>query len=228
MPDCRRLAAIIWDFDGTLVDTETPQYEAWAEVFRTAGATLTLTDWSRFVGTVPELTLAELLEQRVGRARRLEAERLSDRLAEPRLAVAPLCPGVRPLLRAARQHGVRLAIASSSPRAWVLPHLRRHGIEEHFETVAAGDDVAAVKPDPALYLLVLERLGCPADRVLAIEDSPHGALAARAAGLTCLVVPNPTTANLVFPPGIVRRPTLEGVTLSDLESLLKVDGAGEA
>jgi len=223
-----RLAAIVWDFDGTLVDTETPQYDAWAEAFRACGATLTLDDWSRFVGTVPELSLAELLEQRVGRARSLEAERLSERLAGPRLAAAPLRPGVRPLLEAACTHRVRSAIASSSPRAWVLPHLRRHGIEAHFDAVASGDDVAAVKPDPSLYRLALRRLGCPPHRAVAIEDSPYGALAARAAGLACLVVPNPTTANLAFPAGVVRRATLDGVTLSYLESLLSDEAAAQA
>ncbi|MBP2323674.1 putative hydrolase of the HAD superfamily [Kibdelosporangium banguiense] len=87
--------------------------------------------------------------------------------------------------------GLRVAVASSSPRSWVQPLLRQSGYLDRFEVVACGDEVAAPKPDPAVYELALRRLGVRAEKAVAFEDTPHGVAAAKAAGLRCVAIPNP-------------------------------------
>ena len=87
---------------------------------------------------------------------------------------------------------LRLAVASSSPRAWVSGLLTQAGYLDRFEALACGDDVTTgPKPDPAVYLLALRLLGLPAGAVLAVEDAPHGVVAAHAAGLRCVAIPGP-------------------------------------
>jgi HAD superfamily hydrolase (TIGR01509 family) len=98
-------------------------------------------------------------------------------------------PGIGDWLGQAAATGLRLAIASSSPRTWVQGLLARTGYLARFEVVACGDEVAAPKPDPAVYLLALARLGLPARHGVAIEDAPHGVAAAHAAGLRCVAIP---------------------------------------
>jgi HAD superfamily hydrolase (TIGR01509 family) len=97
-------------------------------------------------------------------------------------------PGARALLAGLRASGVRLAVASTGRRDWVEPLLRRLFADVPFEVVVAGDDVRRLKPDPEGYGLALDRLQVPPERALAIEDSPSGLAAARAAGLACVVV----------------------------------------
>jgi len=100
-----------------------------------------------------------------------------------------LLPGISGWLDQAPALGLRLAIASSSPRAWVLGLLARSGYRDQFEVVACGDEVARPKPDPAVYLLALDRLGLPGSSAFAVEDAPHGVAAARAADLSCVAIP---------------------------------------
>jgi HAD superfamily hydrolase (TIGR01509 family) len=107
-------------------------------------------------------------------------------------------PGVEAALAAAREIGVRLAVASSSQRYWVEGHLQRLGLLEHFEILKTADDVEKVKPDPALYLQTLEALGVAASETVAFEDSVNGVKAAKAAGIFCVAVPNAVTRNLDF------------------------------
>ena len=93
---------------------------------------------------------------------------------------------------------LKLAIASSSTQKWVTRNLRKFGLLDQFDAVCTRDYVAAVKPDPALYLLALERLGVTADEAIAFEDSPPGILAAKRAGLFCIAIPNQLTKDLLL------------------------------
>nr|WP_281278687.1 HAD-IA family hydrolase [Micromonospora pisi] len=100
-------------------------------------------------------------------------------------------PGIRDWLRDARELGLACAVASSSPLRWVGEHLSRVGAFDMFDVVATGEEVAAHKPDPAVYLLALDRLGTTASASLAVEDTPHGVAAARGAGMATVAIPNP-------------------------------------
>lgn len=214
------LAGIVWDFDGTLVDTETPQFEAWAQVFEEAGGELRPSDWGQIVGTLDGINLLDVLESQAGRLDRPKTLRRLAELTEKYLDQAPLRPGVRDLLAELGELSIPCAIASSSHRQWIVEFLRDHGILHYFTAIAAADDVARVKPDPSVYRVALRRLRVPAAQALAIEDSPHGAAAALGAGLVCVVVPNPSTKALSFPVAVRRLTTLENVGVRDLEKLM--------
>jgi len=93
-------------------------------------------------------------------------------------------------LAAAKRRGLKLGVASSSPRDWVEGYLAQHGLADLFDCVKCSDDVPAVKPDPALYRAALDALGVASHAAVALEDSLNGLAAAKAAGLFCVVVPN--------------------------------------
>jgi putative hydrolase of the HAD superfamily len=213
-----RPGALILDFDGTIVDTETPWYRAWQAVYAGFGAELPAALWARTVGTAggafdPVAHLEAQLGRPVDRAA-VEAEFRRRGLALQ--ARQGLRPGVRELLEEARAAALPVGLASNSPRAWVTGYLERFGLGGHFHAVCTGDEVVRLKPDPELYLLALRRLGVPAAAAVAVEDSPSGAAAALAAGLRCVVVPNAFTRVLRFPEGARLLPTLRGVRLAAL------------
>ena len=105
-------------------------------------------------------------------------------------------PGVLEYLEEARKLRIALAVASSSHQDWVMGHLSRLGLAELFHSIRTADDVERVKPHPDLYDLTLTFMGVSPNRALAFEDSPNGITAAQAAGIYCVAVPNPVTAQL--------------------------------
>ncbi|MDB5084577.1 MAG: yhcW, partial [Bacilli bacterium] len=107
-------------------------------------------------------------------------------------------PGVENYLTAATDLGLKIGLASSSDRKWVTGFLSQLGLLHYFECIRTSDDVEKVKPDPTLYLEVLHCLDVKPINAIAFEDSPNGALAAKRAGMRCVVVPNPITSQLVF------------------------------
>ena len=194
------LQAIVFDFDGTILDTETPDFQTWQDVYRNYDAELPLDVWLQCVGGGtdvfrPDDYLEGLLGREVDR-QRLRTER--RKLFLERVRVQPIMPGVLELIAAAERRGVRLAVASSSDRKWVEPHLERLGLRERFAAVVTSDDVERVKPDPALYRLAAQKLDVLPQRAVAIEDSYNGMLGAQRAGLRCVSVPNRVTRDSDF------------------------------
>jgi HAD superfamily hydrolase (TIGR01509 family) len=196
----RAIAAVVLDFDGLIVDTETPIFEAWLGAYRRRGRSLGLDEWQHTLGTQGGFDPLEHLDALLGGALDREAV-----LAEVKEATArgcdgqPLLPGVEALLLEAKALGLGRAVASSSSCAWVEGWLKRHGIRDLLDVVVARDDVRRVKPDPDLFLLAASRLGVsPADCVV-FEDSPNGMRAALAAGMRCVAVPNALTRPLERP-----------------------------
>ena len=112
--------------------------------------------------------------------------------------------------------GLRLAIASSSPRAWIDDHLAHLGLSDRFEVTRTADDVARTKPDPELYVSACAALGVAPHEAVAIEDSPNGIRAAKAAGLACVACPNPLTSLLPMDAADCVVPSLADVTLAGL------------
>lgn len=184
--------AIVFDFDGLLLDTESTMLASWQFEWQQHGLDLDLdTFWVYHGGEVTQDRYSQLAtrvgpsyDQEASHARRIaHRERLHDELE--------LRPGIRAWLDDAATAGLQLAIATSSPRSWVSRLLGRHIDLERFAALACGDEVAAPKPDPAVYRLALDKLGLAPGRVIAVEDSPHGVTAAQAAGLRCIAIPNP-------------------------------------
>ena len=194
------LEAIVFDFDGTILDTETPDFQTWQEVYRNHGAELPLDVWLQCVGGGtgefrPDSYLEELLGREIDRER-VRTERRKRFL--DLIHVMPIMPGVVALIDAAERRGVRLAVASSSDRKWVESHLQRLGLFGRFAAIVTADDVERVKPDPALYRLATQKLEVMPERAIAIEDSFNGMLGAQRAGLRCVSVPNCITRESDF------------------------------
>ncbi|WP_410654296.1 HAD family hydrolase [Amycolatopsis sp. lyj-112] len=190
--------ALIFDFDGTLVDTEAAVLVAWQETFRERGGELPLDVWHTVIGTQNTASaMFELLAEDDEHLDRLAVRTgVRARVTELLESVGPR-PGVLEYLAEAKEQGLRLAIASSSTGDWVGTHLARLDLAGAFEAVLTGD-LHEAKPSPDLYLAALAALDLPASAAIAFEDSPHGVTAAKAAGLTCVAVPNPITAVLNF------------------------------
>ena len=216
-----QLEALIFDFDGTMLDTETPEFQSWQQIYSDHGATLEIADWGRGIGTWGAFDPWVDLESKIGRTLNKEPIAVAHHArVKAAIQASTLLPGVLELLQSARDARVKLAIASSSNREWVEGWALRLGVLDFFAATATQDDVQRVKPDPALYKLACEKLGVQPQAALALEDSANGATSALAAGLRCAVIPNPVTRTLEFPSGVVRLETLARVTLEDLRALM--------
>lgn len=197
MGSTKQKAALIFDFDGLIVDSETPGFQAWSETYATHGGTLPFEKYSACIGTIGGFDLHRYLEEQTGK--RFEREQLETACNKrwfDLMKEQPLLPGIAACVSSAKARGMKLAIASSSTEKWVTFNLRRFKLLEHFDAVCTSDYVNAVKPDPALYLLALQRLGVRPDEAIAFEDSPNGILAAKRAGIFCVAIPNPLTRDL--------------------------------
>lgn len=216
--------ALIFDFDGLIVDTELPDYESWQEVYRSHGCDLAVEKWGLIVGGTgasdfdPHTHLEELCGQKLDREEVWISRRKQylDSISEQ-----PVLPGVLDYLDEAERLGLKLAVASSSPENWVRGHLARLGLYQRFAAVKTADDVTRTKPDPELYLATLQELKLNADQAIVFEDSPNGIKAAKAAGLFAVAVPNTLTARLPMQGADLRLNSLAELTLSEL--LEKVD-----
>jgi HAD superfamily hydrolase (TIGR01509 family) len=118
----------------------------------------------------------------------------------------------------AKRLGLKLAVASSSDRAWVERHLERLGLLKEFDCIKCAEDVEQVKPNPDLYLAVLDELGLRALEAIALEDSPKGITSAKAAGVFCVAVPNALTRQLATDHADLRLDSLAEVPLEALIS----------
>ena len=189
--------AIVFDFDGLILDTEEPVYRSWEELYRAHGEELPFERWIQIVGsTTAEFNPQRHLEERLGHP--LAQEVLDRRIARrtEMIVARDVLPGVFDRIDDAREMGLKLGVASSSTQEWVRGHLARLGILDAFACIRCRDDVAHAKPEPDLYLAVLECLGVHASEAVAIEDSPNGIASAKAAGMLCVAIPNSITRQL--------------------------------
>ena len=185
------IRALVFDFDGLILDTETPLIDAWAALHERAGLAYARADAHRIVGHVDVAfdpwTAFGPAADRVA----LEAEH--RRLSRELTARQPILPGVLAFLEAAREGGLKLAVASNSSHGHVDRHLTRLGLRSFFDLTGCREDVAVGKPAPDLYHWVVRQLGVVPAEAIALEDSTAGTIAARAAGLWTVAVPNPST-----------------------------------
>jgi HAD superfamily hydrolase (TIGR01509 family) len=192
------IKALLFDFDGTLVDTESVEFRAWEETFLAHDVELALERYGVGVGTLEGFDPLDELELLLGR--NIDRNDVNDRRRVRELellAAEVLRPGVHEYLEDALALGLKVAIVSSSSDDWIEANLARLERSHGWECiVAANGDVTRAKPEPTLYLEALERLGVAANEAVAFEDSANGARAAQAAGIFCVAVPNPVTAHL--------------------------------
>jgi HAD superfamily hydrolase (TIGR01509 family) len=220
------ITALILDFDGLIVDTETPAYESWRQVYAEHGQELGLELWLGSLGTNHGFdSLAHLLDLIVAADPQARPDHAA--LAERRRMLKhelsrgrPLLPGVMSLLDQAGAAGMPCAVASSSSRRWVEGWLVEHAILERFVCTRTADDVVLTKPAPDLFLQAAECLGRPPAECLVFEDSPNGILAARAAGMRVVAVPGPVARLAALPPADLRLASLEAMSLTEILAMV--------
>lgn len=195
------LKALIFDFDGLILDTETPEVFVWESIYREHGFELPVHEWEKTIGgygisTFDAAEHLSLLSQ--GRLDAVSMRSRYRREADQLIHASPIMPGVLEMIHQAREVGMKIAIGSSSPHSWVDTHAKRLGIFNLFNHIICQDDVppGRTKPNPDIYLKVLERLRVQASEAIVFEDSLNGVEAARRAGIFVVAVPNPLTAKM--------------------------------
>jgi HAD superfamily hydrolase (TIGR01509 family) len=186
-------AAVIFDFDGIVLDSETPEYESHRRIYERCGVTLTVDEWCGVIGTWSEGHDEQWFTRLCERS--AAAPGRGDYFAERRRIFEEIVPadpmrGVAELLTLLRDARIPLAIASSAPARWVVGAVERLAIRPFFDAVVTGDEVAHRKPAPDVYLEAARRLGVDPRRAIAIEDSAPGITAARAAGMKAIAIPH--------------------------------------
>ena len=192
------IKALIFDFDGLIIDSESPEFEAWHELFAEYGRELGLELWADLVGRPPtHFDLYGYFCKHIDPVIEVEKLRQDRRARVIALTITqPILPGVEEYLQSATALGLRIGLASSSTRDHVRGHLHRLKLLDYFHSIRCFEDTDRHKPDPTPYLKVLEDLGAKADEAIALEDSPNGVAAAKTAGIFCVAVPNPITCRL--------------------------------
>lgn len=212
------IKAVIFDFDGLIIDTETPWFKAFSEIYQEHGAVLPLETWAQCVGASEKhFNPYDYLEQCINRPVDRNAIReLSQQKYALFIKGKSVNPGVLECLQTAKSLGLKIGLASSSAREWVEGYLRNLNLLDYFDYLCTKEQVKNVKPDPELYLNVLNHFGVNGDQAIAFEDSPNGASAAKQAGIYCVIVPNGITAKLNFDCYDLKVPSLKDFNLAIL------------
>ncbi|MCJ7433563.1 MAG: HAD-IA family hydrolase [Anaerolineales bacterium] len=220
------IRALIFDFDGLILDTETPEFLVWQSIYMEHGHELPAHEWSKIVGGygISNFDAAEhLTDLTQGQLDAVSLRARHQVESSAAIADSPILPGVENIIHAAKKLGLKLAIASSSPHTWVDTHTKRLGIFDYFDKVICAEDVlpGRTKPNPDLFLKALDQLKVQKNKAVVFEDSPNGVKAAQSAGIFVVLVTNPTTSSLEFEGEYLRLNSLADLRLSDLLQNLK-------
>jgi beta-phosphoglucomutase-like phosphatase (HAD superfamily) len=213
------IRGLLFDFDGLLIDTESPSRLVFEELYREHGHELPRDRWATVIGTLgAEFEPYTHLEELVGRPLDREALDVRRRAREDELCdLEDLRPGIEEYREEAERLGLGTAIVSSSSRNWIERHLGRLGRTNGWDAIVTADgDSERAKPRPTLYLEALAALGLEPHEAIAFEDSPNGVRAAKAAGIACVAIPNPATSTLAFDEADLVLESLADVPLSEL------------
>jgi HAD superfamily hydrolase (TIGR01509 family) len=214
------LRAVLFDFDGLILDTETPEVEILREVFAEHGQEFPDSYWIHALGRGAD----QFSERPAKLLKRLtnsdfdsdEMHREIRRRTIARIEQEPIRPGVEDLLIEIAERNLIAGVASSSGHPWVDGHLQRLGILSNFRRVVCAGDVPRAKPYGDLYLKLMEELGVDSSECFALEDSPNGVKGALAAGVRVIAVENPLSDMLDLSEANAKIPSLAGVGLDEL------------
>jgi HAD superfamily hydrolase (TIGR01509 family) len=219
------LKALIFDFDGLILDTETPEALVWQSIYNEHGFELPVDEWEKTIGGygISTFDAAEHLAL-VSHGRldtvysRVRHQKEFDKIIHTSLVL----PGVISMIEQAKENGLQVAIGSSAPHSWVDSHAKRLGIFHYFDRIICQDDVppGRTKPNPDIFLKVLDQLKVTKDAAVVFEDSPNGVLAARRAGIFVVAVPNALTSKMGVT-GDITIPSLAELSLHELNEHVK-------
>lgn len=211
--------ALLFDFDGLILDTETPEVVAWQEIYSRYGVDFPVDLWGQIVGGngAVDFDPVAYLAEKSGQPIDADLMRADKRVRDRELiSYQDVLPGVRDYLDTARTCGLQTAIVSSSTHAWVDGQLNRLGLFEAFDHIICREDAARPKPNPDLFLKALEVLRIHPSEAIVFEDSPNGVNAARMAGIRTVAVPNPVTIRLGVEGADLILTSLADLSLPDL------------
>ncbi len=212
--------AVIFDFDGVILDSEIPEFEAHRHLFRRHGVELTRDEWSASVGLWKAVDWIGVLSTRSGRTVSEHAFLAEKRRLSREFLKMEALPGIVALLDDLAANAVPAAVASTSPAGWVLEAADALGLRHRFHAFVTGDQVARRKPAPDVYLAAADRLNVAPGRCVAIEDTGPGLAAAKAAGMRAVVVPHWLTENHDFSDADLRVGSVQELSLARLRALL--------
>ena len=226
--------AVIFDFDGVIVDTELPVYESWYNLYRSFGLRLTKAKWRQTIGTrggfdpIADInrSLTEMKEA-LGQKdpikvatdndyQRVQVD-IRNRLSKPLSTVA----GVSEWIEQAEELKLKIGIASSSPMEWLNKYLESLRLKDRFETVVGTSDKIRPKPFSDVYLIACERLHVSPDEALAVEDSKNGLVAAKNAKLITVVVPSVLTSGDDFSLADIEISSFQELKLTEIIEILE-------
>lgn len=214
------IRAIVFDFDGLILDTESPDFVAWSEIYGEHNGELRFDDWVSNIGLgAGDVKFFPLDNLQAQLAHTLDAEMIHAKRRERYLEIVhdqPILPGVETYIAEAKRLGLKLGVASSSDSSWVKGHLLRLGLLENFDAIRCADHVSRTKPHPELYLAVVAALGVQPHEAVALEDSSHGVSSAKAAGLYAVAIPNSVTHRLPLEHADLRLSSMEDLPLESL------------
>jgi HAD superfamily hydrolase (TIGR01509 family) len=216
------IQALIFDFDGLILDTETPEFHSWQKIYEEYGFKFPHERWGSIVGGNGQHSDFDAAEHLSFLTQgRLDSDSLRGRNryeSDQIIFAAKPLPGVMDYIQEAKRLRLKLAIASSSPHSWVDNHAKRISVYDYFDHVITADDVGLgrTKPNPDLFLTALSRLKVPKEAAIVFEDSPNGVLAAKRAGIFVVAVPNSVTSLLSIEGADLVLESLRDLPLSEL------------
>jgi HAD superfamily hydrolase (TIGR01509 family) len=217
------LKGVIFDFDGVISDTESFIYNTWVALYRQYGFHLPISLWIQSVGTNeesfdPAKYLSQLMNQSISEERL--SIKFNQSLENTKANLYPM-PGVKDFLNDLTYHQLSLAIASSSSLLWVKSLLIQFGMDGFFQSISTREDVTITKPYPYLYQDAMKKMGLFPSQVVALEDSEHGIIAAKAAGIFTIAVKSPLSSYMRIDHADQVIPSLEGFLYNDLNNILR-------
>jgi HAD superfamily hydrolase (TIGR01509 family) len=218
--------AVVFDFDGTILDSETAEYQSHRQLFADHGLDLSEDEWATGVGLLkPDTHWFDRLCARCAEPPTFERFREATRIYFRERVPAEPMPGIGALLGALVAAGVPRAVASAAPADWVVSGLDALHLVPTFDAIVTGDQVQNIKPAPDVYLEVARRLDVPPERCVAIEDSGPGIASARAAGMKTIAIPHPLSRTHDFSGADLSVLSAADLDLETLRALLQSTGA---
>ncbi|MBN2257800.1 MAG: HAD-IA family hydrolase [Anaerolineaceae bacterium] len=211
------IKGLIYDFDGLIIDTEICDYHSWLEIYQEYDLDYPLCEWQKIIGNYSAIPVPlDRLDRLAGPIDRNAIDKRRMARSTELALKQDLLPGVMDYLENMRLLGLKAAIASSSPRTWLDCILKPRNLARHFQTIVTGDMVNQVKPSPELFNAALKILGITPAEALVLEDSVNGLIAAKSAGIRCVIIPSSLTRGMDFHDADLVLDSLDSMPLTTL------------